>query len=341
MQLTRLRAFEVGAATGFVFAPCSRLFRWAVPLSNAAPLTSGGQSTRSRSSSLLSTHLPIQRRQGSGIRSRPDTASDYLPEQRYSHSATSLSVTDAPQRPPVTESRTLSEPRVHLRSASELRVDDILTAPSAPGGQTSGSYSSVLPSPPPLSRSSVSTTSSPGPISTAPHLSLDAIISLRTLASPASSFGLALPTSPQPCATAPLPKMRYDDWDILLFPRDCKTPMKEFKVACHVVHDAGTSATGPEASCKPLIALSLRVLSYPRFHRSANGLLLCPEPGIWNSLPDLDPFLVRPSCEPVHQILQQVYRDGQVRSETIHRRTTGRVCYVPNFPWQAPRLTLA
>ncbi|KAI9158061.1 hypothetical protein HJFPF1_06048 [Paramyrothecium foliicola] len=33
--------------------------------------------------------------------------------------------------------------------------------------------------------------------------------------------------------------MRYEDWDVLLFPRDCKIPVKEFKVACHVVHDAG------------------------------------------------------------------------------------------------------
>jgi hypothetical protein len=33
--------------------------------------------------------------------------------------------------------------------------------------------------------------------------------------------------------------MRYEDWDVILFPvgRDCKTPFKEFKVACHVVHD--------------------------------------------------------------------------------------------------------
>jgi hypothetical protein len=35
--------------------------------------------------------------------------------------------------------------------------------------------------------------------------------------------------------------MRYEDWDILLFPEDRRVPMKEFKVACHVVHDAGTS----------------------------------------------------------------------------------------------------
>ncbi|OAA59933.1 hypothetical protein ISF_05944 [Cordyceps fumosorosea ARSEF 2679] len=31
--------------------------------------------------------------------------------------------------------------------------------------------------------------------------------------------------------------MRYEEWDILLFPRDGKVPLKEFKVACHVVHD--------------------------------------------------------------------------------------------------------
>ncbi|KAK0625478.1 hypothetical protein B0T17DRAFT_492555 [Bombardia bombarda] len=33
--------------------------------------------------------------------------------------------------------------------------------------------------------------------------------------------------------------MRYDDWDVILFPtgRDSKVPFKEFKVACHVVPD--------------------------------------------------------------------------------------------------------
>ncbi|KAI1858465.1 uncharacterized protein JN550_012598 [Neoarthrinium moseri] len=31
--------------------------------------------------------------------------------------------------------------------------------------------------------------------------------------------------------------MRYEDWDVLLFPRDSKVPMKEFKTQCHVVHD--------------------------------------------------------------------------------------------------------
>lgn len=33
--------------------------------------------------------------------------------------------------------------------------------------------------------------------------------------------------------------MRYDDWDVILFPtgRDSKIPFKEFKVACNVVPD--------------------------------------------------------------------------------------------------------
>lgn len=35
--------------------------------------------------------------------------------------------------------------------------------------------------------------------------------------------------------------MRYDDWDVLLFPsgetRDARIPLKEFKVNCHVVPD--------------------------------------------------------------------------------------------------------
>ncbi|KAL6816221.1 hypothetical protein V8C40DRAFT_282160 [Trichoderma camerunense] len=40
--------------------------------------------------------------------------------------------------------------------------------------------------------------------------------------------------------------MRFEDWDILLFPRDCKVPIKEFKVACHVIHD--TEFTSPHGS---------------------------------------------------------------------------------------------
>ncbi|KAI1186286.1 hypothetical protein F5B17DRAFT_441207 [Nemania serpens] len=31
--------------------------------------------------------------------------------------------------------------------------------------------------------------------------------------------------------------MRFEEWDVLLFPKDCKVPMKEFKTNCHVVHD--------------------------------------------------------------------------------------------------------
>jgi hypothetical protein len=33
--------------------------------------------------------------------------------------------------------------------------------------------------------------------------------------------------------------MRYEDWDILIFPKGSSAPVKEFKVACHVVHDVG------------------------------------------------------------------------------------------------------
>ncbi|ORY66182.1 uncharacterized protein BCR38DRAFT_319153, partial [Pseudomassariella vexata] len=31
--------------------------------------------------------------------------------------------------------------------------------------------------------------------------------------------------------------MRYDDWDVLLFPKGSKVPLKEFKTNCHVVND--------------------------------------------------------------------------------------------------------
>ncbi|KAI0399018.1 hypothetical protein F4802DRAFT_73246 [Xylaria palmicola] len=31
--------------------------------------------------------------------------------------------------------------------------------------------------------------------------------------------------------------MRFEEWDVLLFPKDSKVPVKEFKTNCHVVHD--------------------------------------------------------------------------------------------------------
>ena len=34
--------------------------------------------------------------------------------------------------------------------------------------------------------------------------------------------------------------MRFENWDILLFPRGSKTPIQEFKTTCNVVHDGGT-----------------------------------------------------------------------------------------------------
>ena len=46
--------------------------------------------------------------------------------------------------------------------------------------------------------------------------------------------------------------MRYEDWDILLFPRDGKVPLKEFKVACHVVHDKGKNSNSSNIYCSNL-----------------------------------------------------------------------------------------
>ncbi|KAK3292002.1 NADH dehydrogenase-like protein [Chaetomium fimeti] len=48
--------------------------------------------------------------------------------------------------------------------------------------------------------------------------------------------------TPLKCPIRPTPsvgRMRYEDWDIILFPngRDSKIPFKEFKVACHAVPD--------------------------------------------------------------------------------------------------------
>ena len=33
--------------------------------------------------------------------------------------------------------------------------------------------------------------------------------------------------------------MRYQNWDVLLFPEVSKVPLQEFKTSCHVIHDHG------------------------------------------------------------------------------------------------------
>ena len=44
--------------------------------------------------------------------------------------------------------------------------------------------------------------------------------------------------------------MRYQNWDVLLFPEDSKTPIQEFKTACFVTKDYGqcreASRSSPE-----------------------------------------------------------------------------------------------
>lgn len=33
--------------------------------------------------------------------------------------------------------------------------------------------------------------------------------------------------------------MRYQDWDILLYPKGCDVPFKEFKTTCYAVQEEG------------------------------------------------------------------------------------------------------
>ena len=47
--------------------------------------------------------------------------------------------------------------------------------------------------------------------------------------------------------------MRYQDWDILLYPKDCEVPFKEFKTTCYAVQEGGSaSANGTFSSLKTL-----------------------------------------------------------------------------------------
>ncbi len=95
-------------------------------------------------------------------------------------------------------------------------------------------------------------------------------------------------------------KMRYEDWDILLFPRDCKVPFKEFKVACHVVHDSGRHRL-----ISGLIAANwktgyFRVLTHTWFGRPSNRLLFCTQhdPGL--AIQTFHTLMVDTTYQPIH-----------------------------------------
>lgn len=43
-------------------------------------------------------------------------------------------------------------------------------------------------------------------------------------------------------------RMRYTNWDVLLFPEGSKVPLQEFKTGCYVTEDPGTFSIGGERS---------------------------------------------------------------------------------------------
>jgi hypothetical protein len=40
--------------------------------------------------------------------------------------------------------------------------------------------------------------------------------------------------------------MRYQNWDVLVFPDQCKVPLQEFKTACQVIQDPGEHRIVPD-----------------------------------------------------------------------------------------------
>jgi hypothetical protein len=72
-------------------------------------------------------------------------------------------------------------------------------------------------------------------------------------------------------------KMRYQDWDVLLFPEGSKVPIQEFKTQCHVTRDLGETLQPlsfptnrvfqnlHSSIAKPLLAFHLRAM-VPRSH---------------------------------------------------------------------------
>lgn len=90
--------------------------------------------------------------------------------------------------------------------------------------------------------------------------------------------------------------MRYEDWDILLFPRDCKVPFKEFKVACHVVHDNGRFKRVFGVIVIDWKTESHRICAHAWIYRPSDCLLLCAQHGPRLPLQAFHPLVVDATC---------------------------------------------
>lgn len=122
--------------------------------------------------------------------------------------------------------------------------------------------------------------------------------------------------------------MRYEDWDVLLFPvnEDSKVPIKEFKVACHVVHDVGESPLRRILGLEALLALPVRP-DKPMFNRIrallsisrySYALLFRAKSGSWNAIPGLDALLEPSDHLAIHAILHEFHRLCHVSSAPLH-----------------------
>ena len=87
-------------------------------------------------------------------------------------------------------------------------------------------------------------------------------LTLELTEPPEVLFRLSLPVPHR--RRPPRSNMRYQDWDILLFPGGSNEPLKEFRVACHVVNDVGKTPWGRVVSLRvengfPEVVVSLSV----------------------------------------------------------------------------------
>lgn len=96
--------------------------------------------------------------------------------------------------------------------------------------------------------------------------------------------------------------MRYDDWDVLLFPWDFGTPLKEFKVECHLVQDPEFSTPDATVGLPTMTCFIPSLEPNEPFHISVHS---------WVQEPELSAF-TKALCQHPELIKFQarVYFDG-------------------------------
>lgn len=148
-----------------------------------------------------------------------------------------------------------------------------------------------------------------GKIAEGRHPSTDLTCTLASRLLPLSSPLNAASTIPRSFSPSPHTiqiKMRYQNWDVLVFPELSKVPQQEYKTTCQVVQDHGERIHPTKRSSILIVGRNPHDARQRRI--TSHGHFIHPQSSGSRRTPYLYSQLAKPGNEPLHTQLEKTYR---------------------------------